>query len=164
MKHLLLGGFFLISISSATAAGKVAEISLPGSTLEYSGSIYFDGDEMIAGDRYDLNSISKITFKGEMNEVALGDHYSTEGTSRVSKQSVNISITAQLLNLSLSAPGNLDVSVYSLNGKRVAKLFSGFTQKKSVHLDLSSSKLARGIYSLVINSNNTQLAQKIVIQ
>ncbi len=163
MKHLLLGGLFLTCISSA-AAGKVAEISLPGSTLEYSGSIYFEGDKMIAGDRYDLNSISKITFKSEMSEVALGDHYSAEGTSGVSKKSVNISVMAQLLKLSLSTPGNLDVSVYSLNGRRVAKLFSGFTQKKSVHLDLSSSKLARGIYSVVINSNNTQLTQKIVIQ
>ncbi len=164
MKHLLLGGLVITCLTFPAAANMDVEITLVGSTLEHAGTIYFDGDDVIADGRHDINSITKISFNHEKNKGSIVPTSIQKGISQVSKQNLTMSVHGQSLGLSLVEPANLKVSLYSMNGRRVAELFSGYTSESSVNLDLSNSQLAAGIYSVVINANNTQLNQKIAIQ
>lgn len=169
MKHI----FKAILISSLllipTMAEEVMKISLSGSVSEENLStlskIVFTENTMVAGSNYNLDEIEKIEFYDDGGSIAIVDkvqpHSSTTSPAR---GQIGFSVNASTLSLTLPKASYLSVTLFNLNGQKVAELFSGNANAGGLNLNLTTANLATGVYSVMVKRENTIFARKLIIK
>ncbi len=126
--------------------------------------IVFSDNMMMAGASYSLDQVQKIDFYDDGNTAIAGKNKDNKSATALTKGQIGFSLTASNLALTLSENANITVSLYSMNGRKVAELYNGNATSGLLNINLANASLATGIYSTVVKANNTLLVRKIVIQ
>jgi hypothetical protein len=71
---------------------------------------------------------------------------------------------ATTISYTLPTPGNISLKLYDVTGKLVATLASGHQDAGTSLFALRSSHLSAGIYLLQLETDNTNLTQKLIIE
>ncbi len=159
-KIVLIITVFLLPLMAETVMKITLNSSVTDTELSTLSAIVFTENAMIAGASYDLDEIQKIEFYDDGSVIT--DHNATH--QAVTPGKIGFTITASTLSLTLSETSNLSVTLFSLNGRKVAELFSGTANSGIVDLSLANNNLATGIYSVVVQSETALFVRKIVIQ
>lgn len=144
-------------------AGDLMKITLKDGTvseenLEAITAILFEDNQLVSLASHDLNLIQKIEFKSTGTAII-----GTEKTDGVNSSKATLSMT-QLngkLSLNTSLKKQISVSLYAMNGRKVAELFNGAAQSE-LSFDLSKQNLAAGVYSIVVKSGSELFVQKMI--
>ncbi len=132
--------------------------------LGFISKIIFEDNNMIAGSSYNLDEIMKIEFFEDAPTNISKPIFSKTATNLINKEQIGFTVKASTLSLSLPIISNLSVSVFSLNGRKVAELFNGNAPQGVINLDLKKYSLATGIYSVLVKSKNTLFVRKLIIK
>lgn len=168
MNHIQKVTLIFIALLLPLMAEEVMKITLAGDVsdekLSTISKIVFTENAMVAGARYNLDEIIKIEFYDEV-EVAIAESSNPHSSiSSLSQGQIGFSVTATHLSLTLPKPFNLSVSLYSINGRKIAELFSGNAKAGVVNLSLVQNGLATGIYSTVVKADNIVFVRKLIIK
>lgn len=160
MKKLLVLSAFA-TLCAGLFAAPVMKITLKSGSIsdfnmEQLSKIEFNETSIIAGQSFLIESIRKIEFY--------------EGTSIVDPQGSKKTVANAILftqsgpNLTMNTPMNTDLSVslFGMNGRKIKELFRGSVTEPS--LTVTTSGIAAGVYTVVVNSGNELFVQKLMIQ
>ncbi len=169
MKYKKLVIFLLTVLILPLMAEEVMKITLSSSLsnekLSTLSKIVFTDNAMVAGASYNIDEIQKIEFYDDGNSVAIADNVNPHSsTSLLSLEQIGFSVTACNLLLTLPKASNLSVSLFSINGRKVAELFNGNANAGALNLNFSNENLATGVYSMVVKANNNLFVRKLVIK
>lgn len=159
LSSLLLLPTFAEEVMKITLSGEVSDENL--SSLS---KIVFEDNAMVAGATYNLDEIEKIEFYNDGTAIIDNSSHPHSATSSLSQGQIGFTVTASQLQLNILQTSNLSVSLYSLNGRKVAELFNGSASAGALNLNLTTSNLAPGIYSVMVKAENTVFVRKIVIK
>lgn len=168
MKKILKTVLILSLLLQPLMAEEVMKISLSGEVAEENLSglskIVFEDNAIVAGASYNLDEIVKIEFYDDNDVVALVSGGEGECARQAFAGNIGFVQIANQLQLTLSKPSLLSVSLYRVNGRKVAELFSGTTSAGSLSLSLTEAGLATGVYSVVVKADNTLFVRKLMIK
>ena len=168
MKHLKKMVWIIATFLLPLTAEEVMKITLTGSVSEEKLStfskIVFTDDAMITGASYTLNEIQKIEFYDDGNSAIADNFNSKQSKSLFSQEQIGFLVTSSTLSLTLPKVTKLSVSLFSLNGRKVAELFNGYSGTKILNLSLSKVNLATGLYSVMIKTDNSVYVRKLIIK
>jgi len=168
MNRIQKASLILTTLLLPLMAEEVMKISLSGSVSEEKLStlskIVFKDNAMVAGASYNLDDIQKIEFYDDGTAI-IGDNSNPhKSNGLLSQGQIGFTVTASNLLLTLPKASNLSVSLFSLNGRKVAKLFSGNANAGKLDLNLTKNGLATGIYSVLVKMNNAVFVRKLMIK
>lgn len=146
---LLAGDLMKITLKD----GSVSEENLENIT-----AILFENNQLVSLASHDLNLIRKIEFKS--NGTAIIGSPNEKGNNG-SKTTLTMKQLDGQLTLSTSVKKQMSISLYTMNGRKVAELFSGVAQPE-LSFDLSKQNLAAGVYSIVVKSGSELFVQKMI--
>jgi hypothetical protein len=168
MKHtkrvIIILAIFLTPLM-ATDIMKITLINdISEETVSAISKISFSADSMISLNTYGIDNIKKIEFYD--GEVSISSDASKKQQSNKLLKKGEIGFVVSQTNISLNLPSNSNISVaiYSLNGRNVAELFNGDANAGVLNLNISNRKLATGVYSIMVKSNSSIFARKLIIK
>lgn len=68
-----------------------------------------------------------------------------------------------VINFEISKPANVEVDIFSYDGKHVMNMVSGMISKGEYNYKLNSQKLQKGVYFVVLKTDNLMQTQRIVV-
>lgn len=164
MKSFLKTAAVLAALALPSLGGEMMRITLDGDvqeeTISAISKIVFEGNNMNTGTLYSLDNIRKITFHSTGTAISDNDVIKTKGGSA---DLIGIAQVGNKLNLTLPKTAQLNVSLYSMNGRKVAQLYDG-NSAGSLALPLDNSSLAKGVYSVVVKSGSDMFVQKVMVK
>lgn len=144
-------------------AGDLMKITLKDGSvseerLENITAILFENNQLISLESHDLDLIQKIEFDSDGTAIigSGGDKGISSSKATLSMKQLN-----KQLSINTTVKNQISVSLYAMNGRKVAELFNG-TAQSELNFDLSKQKLAAGIYSIVVKSGSELFVQKMV--
>ncbi len=159
LKKITLTVAALLSLASAESM----KITFNGSTknvnLTAISSWVFSGGSLnlTGGEGFTIADIKKIEFVDGSTPIVDGVNYN--GT----REELRAMVSSDRISLTIPVNQEITVSLYSVNGRKVAQLYSGFSQSGTVDIQRSGLSLASGIYSLVVSGGSEILLQKIAL-
>lgn len=159
----------LLALFIPLIAEEVMKITLSDNTtskeyLSYFSRIIFNNNMMLAGASYAIDDIKKIEF---YNDDPVSISYQNNHKKYSVSENFNrigFTQTGNNLKLSLSKPSQLSVSLFSINGRKIAELYNGKVDCGSKSLNFSKYNMAKGFYSVVIKSDNSIFVRKLIIK
>lgn len=154
----------MAALTSTLFGEEIMKVTLNGSLSEEKiaslSKIVFTDTKMIAGSTYDMASITKIEFY-DNGISAINDQ--KPGSSSLKAGQIGIVHTGSHLNVTLPASQKMSVSLYGLNGRKIAELFNGtgITGTNAIALERS---IAAGVYSVVVKADNVIYSTKISVK
>lgn len=150
-------------------AEEVMKITLKDNTISredisYFSRILFDKNMMLASACYNVDDIEKIEFYNDAPvSISPQNNYKAYPVSKNINQ-IGFIQTSTNLKLSLSKPSQISVSLFTINGRKIAELFNGKVDYGPKNLNFSQYNLAKGFYSVVIKSDNSIFVRKLIIK
>ncbi len=169
MKHTKKVTLILVALLLPLMAEEVMKITLiddvSAKSLSTLSKIVFEETAMIAGGSYNLDEIVKIEFYDDGGTPIIDNNSPDHSpTSSHTQGEFGFAVIASQLSLTLPEQASLSVSLFSMNGRKVAELFSGNAQAGVLNFNLTKNNLATGIYSVMVKADNVVFVRKITIQ
>lgn len=166
MKKVLL---LITSLVLLLSAEQIMKVTFKDGSQEHAVStiskIVFTESTMSTGasGSYNLDAIERIEFYDDGTAIInKGSGDAAQGA--VAKGKVSFTHTVGTLSLALPKAGELSVTMYSIQGRKVATLYSGALSSNRIAFDLKQQQCATGIYSVVVKYDGSYFVRKIVIQ
>ncbi len=159
----------LLLLSSSLFAEDIMKIYLKESATPTEeaftsmSKIVFSETAMISAASYNLDDILKIEFIEE-NTSIFGGEVVERNNSVSSNESLGINLQTTQINLTLEKTTDLSVGLYSVNGRKVAQLFTGVVSSGSKNIPFNRTSTAAGVYSIVIKADNVVYVKKIALR
>lgn len=153
---------FLGTIALSLFARDIMKVTLKdGSVSEEKISqivqIEFTGNSMVSLSNYDLDNIQKIEFYDDGTSIA------EQKAVKPVQDKIAIAQHSSKLEITGLKSQTVSVSVYSMNGRKVAELFNG-KAAGMISTDISRLSLGAGVYSIVVRSGSDLFVQKMIKQ
>ncbi len=164
----ILKSFALISLLVTSPwANQIMKITLSDKTVSEEkiaqiSKMSFSETQMITSQTYLLDDIQKIEFIDEGTSSIIIPKEEKEKSGLAKRYNIGLRVTNKTLSLQLPKKANIEVNLFSVNGRLVSSLFTGNAKAGRKDIALTKSNLATGVYSLVVKVDNTLFVKKII--
>lgn len=162
MHHRFKSAIIAMAITIPALANPTMKITFNGTVdpvdLSAISKMAFSGTDLIVGSKtYGIKNISKIEFIDI--STAIGTDSKTIRLGIQPAQLIN-----HTLNLTTASSGPMSVTLFAMNGRKVAELYNGNVSAGIMAISMEKQSIAAGVYSLVIVQSNSAISQKIQIK